>query len=269
MNSSRIWILGTALVAVGIVLLGYFLGISPQISAGFDARSQRATVDEENKVHRKELARLREQFASIDAMEQQLADLQVAVPSDIALARFVGELNRASATNQVSFDAMTVGDAQAYLPTLAPGPAAPPSEATTPSPTPTAAGETAAPVTPPAAVGPVGTPAFSSPLVTSSNFVVIPVSVTVSGSYDSIVGFIKSVQFGDRLFLINVFAIKPQQGGGYSDVISGYVYVLNDPLLDGLPTPSATPTPTHTPTATPTPTRTPTHTPTPTPTATH
>jgi Tfp pilus assembly protein PilO len=270
MNSNRIWMIGAALAAIGIVLLGWFLGVQPQIAAGVDSNSKRADVDAQNVVQRQELDTLKKQFASIDALDQELAQLRVSLPPDAAIAALIGELQRNTAGNHVSFKALTVGDAQLYQPTVAVVPAVPPTDGATPTATPTPEAGAAAEVpTPAAAAAPLGTPAFSSPLVDASNFVVIPVSVTVGGSYHDIVAFTKSLQFGDRLVLVNALTLKPGDAGGYEGVMSGFVYVLRDPTQTGLPSPfpTATPTPTHTPTPTATATHTATHTPT--PTATH
>ena len=48
MTGNRIWMIGTALAIVGIVLLGWFLGVAPKLAEARSANEQRTTVEAQN-----------------------------------------------------------------------------------------------------------------------------------------------------------------------------------------------------------------------------
>ncbi|MHB1171406.1 MAG: hypothetical protein ACYCZY_02700 [Lacisediminihabitans sp.] len=238
MSSSRLWVLGTVVLAVGLAALGWLLGIQPQLSHAASSDAERTSVLSANAMHESELALLKKQFASIGELKSQLEQLERAVPTSGEMPAFVNEVNSLAVVNAVSVHQVQVSDAQPYLSSAAAvapvtkAAATGPSASSTPSSSPSASAAPAAPAAPTAPVLPPAPVAFTSPLVTSSNFIAIPVSVTVRGQYGSVLGFVKAAQSGDRLFLVNGLAIRPVDASKvgptaeFDGVLSGYVYVL-------------------------------------------
>ena len=60
MKGNRLWLLGTVAVIVIVVVLGWFLGISPKLAEGDAAISQIADVNAQNAVQQAALGQLKE-----------------------------------------------------------------------------------------------------------------------------------------------------------------------------------------------------------------
>ncbi len=231
MDKNRLWIIGSVLVMVVIGALGWVVGIQPQLEGATAANAETATVEGGNAVKATLLAKMRKDSENLPKLKEQLAELAASVPSTADATTFSDEMNGFAATNGVIVVASTQSDGQAYALPDAPAAAAPAAAAggsgATPAPTPTpSAAATPAPAPTPV----VGAPPVTSGLITSKNFTVIPVSVTVRGAEDQIFAFIKAAQNGKRLFLVNGLDINTAESGtGFDAKLSGYIYVLTDP----------------------------------------
>lgn len=229
MNKNRLSLF-VALAATLVVLAGgWFLGAQPQLAQASDNSAQQADIDATNARNRAELHRLEKAYTSLDATKAELAALRASIPSSTDTASLLTQLNGAGAASGVTVTSITIGDPKSYTPVAAEPDAsasASPSAEATASAAPTAAATPAAP-----------TP-HSDAQITSANFVVVPVTVAVKGSYDQAIAFTKHVQNGDRLFLVNGLAATSSDSGGapmddQSWSLSGYVYVLADPATKG------------------------------------
>ncbi|MGN6408637.1 MAG: type 4a pilus biogenesis protein PilO [Curtobacterium sp.] len=230
MNKNRLSLF-VALAATLVVLAGgWFLGAQPQLAQASDNSAQQADIDATNARNRAELHRLEKAYTSLDETEAELAALRASIPSSTDTASLLTQLNGAGAASGVTVTSITIGDPKAYTPVAAAEPdasaSASPSAEATASAAPTGAATPAAP-----------TP-HSDAQITSANFVVVPVTVAVKGSYDQAIAFTKHVQNGDRLFLVNGLAATSSDSGGapmddQSWSLSGYVYVLADPATKG------------------------------------
>jgi hypothetical protein len=91
----------------------------------------------------------------------------------------------------------------------------------------------------------------TDPLITSSNFIVIPVSVSVDGSDEQALAFTSGVQNGSRLFLVNSIGTGSTQGettetdpattpasGASTWTLAGFIFVL-DTAASGSASPTA------------------------------
>lgn len=230
MNKNRLSLV-VALAATLVVLAGgWFLGAQPQLAQASDNSAQQADIDATNARNRAELHRLEKAYTSLDETKAELAALRASIPSSTDTASLLDQLNGAGAASGVTVTSITIGDPKAYTPVAATEPAAStsasPSAAATASAAPTAAATPEAP-----------TP-HSDAQITSANFVVVPVTAAVKGSYDQAIAFTKHVQNGERLFLVNGLAATSSDSGGapmddQSWSLSGYVYVLADPATKG------------------------------------
>jgi Tfp pilus assembly protein PilO len=237
MNANRLWIIGGALAAVAIAVLAYFVGISPQLAQAGAADQQKAQAQAQLQQAEVALAALKKQYASIGELTAQLAALQQAVPGTAKVTDFVRQVQGQASDSGAAIDSITVGEATPYAPqaapagatsgtataaaTPAPAPASSAPASSAPAPTPTA-DATAPAVAPPLA---------TDPSVTASNFVLLPVSISASGSQPQLMSFTRQLQqTGPRLFLIDSIDVNlggsGAPGGAATASISGFVYVL-------------------------------------------
>jgi len=232
MDKTRLWMIGSVIVMVAVVALGWVVGVQPQLDQAAAAETQIAQVDQTNAANRAVLDRLEKDSTNLPALKKSLASLAASVPTQSANPAFMDELNGFAAANGVVISAWAIADGQPYVPPVAPAAPAAASgggaaSTATPSPsaTPTPAPTSTAPAAPVA-----GMPPVVSPLITKDNFTVVPVSFTVTGPYPNVVAFLHAAQTGERLFLVNSFSSGPAASGvGVDGKVSGFSYVLTLP----------------------------------------
>jgi Tfp pilus assembly protein PilO len=261
MNTGRLWILGAAAAMIVIALGGWFIGISPVVSQASAANAQVASVSQANQASEQKVALLKQQYAHIGPLQKSLNALRRSIPEVADASAFLQELNDLSAADGVTISSVTIASSTVYQ-------------------LPAAAGATgaAATTTPASTPAPAATTPVVAPVTSSGLFVQIPVTITVTGSFDAVRNFVGSVQKGKRLYLAT--AVSLSQGAAVSGAsgqatgtLTGYIFTLqgtSDEPKSTEPTSTPTPAPTDTPipTGSPTPGLTPTPTPTPTPTLT-
>lgn len=240
MDKNRLWVIGSVLVMVVVVVAGWFVAVQPQLAAKAVADSQRAGVEQVNTAHEVLLATLKQDFEKIDELKAELAPLDASVPSGTDIAAFVDQLDLLSGAAGVTLTGITVADAAPYTsvatPVVAPVEGAPVPEST-PAPTESAPPAVPAP-TPPVA----GTPPVTNSLITSTNFASLAVQVTVTGDYSSVLNFVNGLQTGTRLFLATGLSTSVSTAladakvvtTGVDATISGLIYVLV-PQAAGVP----------------------------------
>ena len=195
MDKNRLWLIGSALMMVLVVGLGWVVGIQPQVAAISTANDQRVSVEQTNAGHRASLAKLKEDFKGIDSLDQELASLSKSVPSGTSAPDYVDQLDALAIANGVTLKGLTIADAQAYTPVAPVAPAAPAAEAGSPEPGP-------APTATPAPTAAPGSPPVTNPGITEANFASLSVQITVSGTYSNVLKFVNGLQTGTRLFLV-------------------------------------------------------------------
>lgn len=202
-SNNRLWVLGSAILVVAVVAMGWFLGVSPKLSEANTANQQRVTAEAQNVVHETEVATIKKQFEQLPELKQQLGVLRQAVPAVDDLSRFLGELHSLEQANGVKVTDFGSTDAQPYTPIAKP-------------------------------VTQIST---TNPLVTADNFVAIPITLAVTGEQANIMTFINGLQTGDRLFLVTELSLdQDEKSSAYTSDITGFVYVL----LDKPPAPAET-----------------------------
>ncbi|THG29657.1 type 4a pilus biogenesis protein PilO [Naasia lichenicola] len=203
-----------AVFMVLLVVGGWFLGVSPQLDSRALALAQIANVAVANEAAAAKLGALSAAADTLPALESQLATLDASVPSNADSAALLSQINAIAASAGVVVDGVKLEDATAYTPP----PPADPSVATTDG---TASAATA----------------YSDPRITAGNFIQIPVTVSVTGSYENVQAFLAGLQNGSRLFLVNSFQSTRNASedgssttitadSSVSAVIGGFVYVL-------------------------------------------
>ncbi len=212
MDKGRIWIAGAVIVIFVLIGGGWLLGIAPQLSIAAAANNDRANAIVSNARNQLVLAKLKSDYQNIDALKNQLLTLREAVPPKADISTFVTELNTLSAANKVTMKSITISDAKPYTPA---------------SQTRSTGSSTAS-------------PPQSNPKITTSNFVVVPVQISVTGDYGRILSFVNDVQMGQRLILVSSLTTigatdakgvkgNPSTTGGSQKVdstLGGFIYVL-------------------------------------------
>jgi Tfp pilus assembly protein PilO len=250
MDRNKLSLVVAGLAALAILAGGWFVGVQPQLAAASGAAQQRSDIEERNSTVRAELTRLQQQYAELGTLKSDLATLQASIPDTTDTTPFIKELDQLAATNGVVISSLTFGDAQAYVPPAAPATEGTDGAAATPAPSASAepGGSASVAVSAPTTV--------TDPLITSSNFIVIPVSVAVDGTDAQALAFTAGVQDGARLFLVNSIGTGSTQGettetedttatattGTKTWTLSGFVFVLDSTAGTPAATPSATAT---------------------------
>ena len=240
MDRNRIWMFGAALVVGVTLVVGWLLGISPQLTALSTARAERVAVEAQNEVYELQLEALQNDFEDIDGVQRELVTLRTSVPIGAQLPDFVAEVDALAAQNRLSLSAMTVSDAVPYVPlaVVVPVEAATDPAATDPAATDAAAsdaGAAAVPVAPALPEVAVAVPPVTNELVTAANFVSVPVTITLVGGYDQVLDFLDGLRQGERLVSISAVSTVAVEAGttdapasGVTASISALIFVLRD-----------------------------------------
>lgn len=254
-QSIRAWIGLTAVVALLVVVAGWFLVISPTRANTAETRAIEQSEQDRSIALTKALETLRTQFASLDESKAELDALKVQIPTTAETADFRRLLSDRAAQSgvtilSISTDIPTAADASAAgaaaASTTAPGDSA--STSATPTPTPEA----------------VAAPAPAAPTTSSGEVLVgIPMEIAIVGSYGAVKAFIASLQTTEgRLFVISGLGLVSQldspASAGRPETVKGDVEVAVQGLLlaltpstadaadtsDASPAPSPSPLPT-------------------------
>lgn len=254
MSRNRSVSLLIGLATAVVLLLGWFLGVSPILSQVTAANLQTRNLQTANAASSAKLEALKKQYANIGPLKAQLSDLEKSIPTDASIADFLAEINALCASTGVSLTSLTVNDALAYVAEGAGASTGTGSGAPSPAP------PTASPTPPP------GDKTQSAPADSSTGLIAIPVRIVVLGEYSQVMAFSGALQTGARLMLVSTLrATASTTDSRFSGELLGNIYAL--PLPAGVApvtTSTATPTPSPSPTATgsatpdaPTPTPTP------------
>lgn len=226
-DRNRMFLIAAALTGVVVLVLGFLVGVQPQLAAATAAGSQQESVEAQNAALRESLAQLEKDNAELPALKSDLATLATSIPSQAALSSFLTELDELAAASGTTITGFTSSDAVSYEPEV-PGPSS--ADTAEPDASGTAAmdGTTAAPV------APTAPELVTDPLVTAANFSSIPLTVSIQGSYAQARDFLGKLQGGSRLFLVTAFASTGSSEGGDTAgipdqwTVGGLVYVLQD-----------------------------------------
>jgi hypothetical protein len=238
MGSSKTstWVGGAVVVALLLLIAGWFLLVSPVLAAAGETRTAAEDVEADNELARDRIEVLKAQFADLDASKATLADLQKQVPTTAQLAAYLRQVDEQAVAHGVAVTAVSPGTPEVFAPVAA----APATTETAPT---DGAG------TDGSSTDSVATTAPSSPGAGASapvGLIDVPVSMTAVGSYANVLAWIQSMQEQtDRLLLVTSVTGTAQEetaaGGGkpqtsVGDVelsVTGYLYVL--PGEDSIP----------------------------------
>jgi Tfp pilus assembly protein PilO len=235
----RIRLLLAAVLSIGILALGWIVGVAPQLEAAALARADRASVEAQNEVHRARIVELQAQFARIDETRAELAALQLQIPEGSDLPGFVDELTAIATAHNVKVTKYTAEEplspvaVQAGIapPVAEPAPTEPaPADGSAPA---DAAAAADAPAPDDAASAASSTTTNISAGTTTENLFAIPVSLSLSGTDLDVRAMLADLEAGPRLFFVTSAKIVAQTdagtGAGSEQGVSevrGFVYVV-------------------------------------------
>jgi Tfp pilus assembly protein PilO len=220
MQTNRLWPIGAGIVIVAIIALGWFLGISPKLAEAASTAAQALSVETQNTAQEAVIAQLEKDSADLPAREAELAALQREVPLEANAADYITELNTIAVNSGVAITTITTADGVGFVPAAVTIPETSPSSD---------------PESPASIAWAIRTQnAAEAATLSSSQFIVIPMTIGVTGSRDQVLQFIYGLQHGDgRLFLLQTLALEADDSddaaGAYNGTIGGNVYVLLDP----------------------------------------
>jgi hypothetical protein len=193
MSLNRLLAAAAGAGAIGILLLGWLLGISPKLAEIATADAETAAAATQNVALEASNAALRKQQESIVDRRAELEELQEAVPADAATDDFVDDVEKTAVASDVVLQSMTFGEGVTYGTT---GPGAVPVV------------ESAASAAPEQLAG----------------LVTVDVSLTVNGDPEQAMRFVDDLQTGDRL--LTVTQVTSDAGPPGMTTVRGYLYVL-------------------------------------------
>jgi hypothetical protein len=218
MERHRLWTIAAVLAMTVVAVLGFIIGIQPQLGNLAVAEQNQAAAQQRNTDQAAVVAALKKQFAGLGDLQAELLPLQASVPSDTELPAFVTQLDALAGATGVTLSSLTVADAQPYTPAVAPVAAAATDTSDSASATPTPAAS-AAPT--------AGVPPVTSARITAANFASVAVQITVTGTEAGALDFVHGLQTGSRLFLVTGLKTSMTDTPGSVDAtITGLIYVL-------------------------------------------
>lgn len=107
MSILRLWVIGSAFVAVLILLAGWFLGVQPRLTEVGAATVERLNVAATNDEYEAVLVELRELSENLPALESELAAIRVELPDEPGLPELLGQLNELAVGSGVTLNEVT------------------------------------------------------------------------------------------------------------------------------------------------------------------
>lgn len=244
MSKTRLWVIGTAVLSVLLVVAAYFLLIGPKRAEAAEFRQQTEDTQASNAQLESRIEQLKAQFAELPQRQAELAAIKQAMPEEAALPTLVRDLDSMASGAGVTLMTLAPGEPVAVTPPAAAAPA------------PAATEEASAD-----AEGSTPAPAATAAPAAADLLVSVPVSVTIVGDFYESELFLKALQAEmPRAFLVQSLTVQAEKEGDASggkpatvngDVtmtITGSVFVLKPADTVSAPTtatpqPSATATP--------------------------
>lgn len=184
-QNRRVWLGGTAALAVLIVAAAWFLAISPKRSDAASTQSQTNNVQTQNGVLAASNAALARQKSHLAGYQARLLRALQALPGNSQLPEFTVSVTAAAKQTHVAIKSIDIGDQTAVV---APVAAAPTTDAASPSPT----ASSAAPN--PTSTGAV--PAVTSSAAASQYS--IPITIQASGTPENETVFVRELEAAPR-----------------------------------------------------------------------
>lgn len=247
-SKTSTWVGGTVVVALLLLVAGWFLLVSPVLASASETRAATADVESDNDMTRQRIQTLKAQFETLDESKAELAALQLQVPTTGQLSDYLRQVDEQAVARTVSLTSVAPGAPELFAPVTGAAPTAAASDAT-------ATGDAVTdPVTDPAAdAATTAAPAPAAGTTAPAGMVDVPITLTAVGSYANVMGWVQSIQEQtDRLLLVTTVTgtaldDAPAGGGKPATVkgdievsVTGYLYVLPNDQSIPMVTPEET-----------------------------
>lgn len=228
MNAQRLWVIGAAVVAVAVLVLGWFVGVEPQLAAMRATDEQRRGVEAQNTATEAAVARLADDFDDLDVLEAERDSLRQSIPTEHNKSLFVDQVDALAEASGTTVTQLETSPLVAYTPPVVEAPVTEEgAEEGTEEGAEEGADDAAEATEPPAPVEPTGPPVVTDPAITGENFYAIGVIVAVSGTNEAVLEFVDALQHGQRLCLVTQVQISSDEETGlFTATSTGYVYSL-------------------------------------------
>lgn len=244
------WIGGAVFVALIMLVGAWFLLISPVMSSASASASEASDAETHNDALNAQLAKLKQQNEHLDEYKAELATLRAQIPSTAELDTYTKTLDSMAKKADVVIVEDTPGTPLAVVPGIPPevqkalddakAKADEDSSSTTDD-------STASTTDADGSTATAAQPTLPKQFTPIAGFVALPMDVTVVGAPTDVLAFLAAVQKGDpRPFLVTALDGKglpdaeaangrPATHEGDLELkISGYAYVLIDPVQSAL-----------------------------------
>lgn len=200
MSKSRLTMVGGSLILVVLVVLSWFLVLSPQLAKASEIKDQTEIVKTSNATLTTQIAKIRAQEANLDAERQIARALTARFPATAAQADMFGQIRQAAAQAGIADKNVT-----ALTPSVPQGGAG-------------------------AAAG--GTKVTVGAQGAAKGVASLQVGLTVSGSYVQMTKFLSTLEAMPRAYLIDTLALAPagDTDKAYTLTITGTMFALQAPV---------------------------------------
>lgn len=220
-QDKRVWLGSGALLAVLILLAGWFMVVHPQLSAASAAREQTVSADQQNQSLQKRNDDLKAKNGDQGALQAGLAAALAQLPSDGALPAFTRQLSAQATTAGVVLTSVIVG---AATPVAAAGAASP---------------TTAAAADPSVAGSAAGTAAAAVP-ATATGLVQMTITINATGLGRRDLAFLRAIQWtGPRRALVSAVQLAPAGGDSKAGIDGQYTLTVTLTIFSAPLSPSA------------------------------
>ncbi len=212
LTRTRQFSIGAAVVAVLILVAGWFLLVQPKRS---DATDLRAQVDQQRTANTQlsqKIQMLRAQAKDLPAVQAKLSAFEAKIPDNPSLPALIRVLS--ATADDAGVDLVSIAPSEPGA--LTPSTGSAPSPAPSPSPSSDPADGSASSGSSSAAGG--SSEAADAPTADGGTLAQIPVTVQVTGSYATVEQFFAGVEDMKRAMLVTGFTMAP---GGSGDSGSG------------------------------------------------
>jgi hypothetical protein len=225
----RLWSIGAALVAGGVVAGVWFGVISPDLTATSRARDDLSAVEQQNALHEVRIAALEEEAARMPTLAAAREQLAAGIPSELDYTDFMRQVDAYAVEAGVMVTGFSSVDAVPYLPPID-------DAAAQPAPEPAEGEEQEGASADDAAAAPVAAPGEPAPapmpytdlLVGEHNFAAAQFTIVATGDRAALADFLHRLQMGPRIVSIATAAFEPDdEDPTLQQVeITGSLYVL-------------------------------------------
>jgi len=200
-NSERFWMVGGVLGAIIILLISWFLLISPQLSDASSLKTQKSSAESSNAVLEGRITQLKS--VNLDDLRKQLETARQALPSNSGLAEFTRQLQSEADASLVRVTSIS---------------AAPPIVVSGGATAPVTSGDVSPDGTAPATSGVPRTGNTSA----AGKVFAIPVTIVVTGTPDRLQSLLQKIQAqGPRRALMTNTTFAPAGAGAAGGLTGG------------------------------------------------